>query len=48
MLPGVDIEEDEVDGMLAGRIELADLVPGERESEFVELLDRRRQDKPGS
>lgn len=48
MLPGVDIEEDEVDGMLAGRIELEDLVPGERETEFVELLDQRRQDTPNS
>jgi len=43
MLPGVDIEENEVDGMLAGRVELAEVAASEREPEFVELLDRCRR-----
>lgn len=43
MLPGVSIELDEGDGMLTGRVEVAEIPPGEHEQDFVELLDRRRQ-----
>jgi GNAT superfamily N-acetyltransferase len=43
MLPGVDFELDEVEGMLAGRIEIEAVAVGSHEAEFVEALDRCRQ-----
>ena len=46
MLPGVDFEIDEVDGMLTGRVEIAKVPPGAYESDYVELLDRCRQGWP--
>jgi GNAT superfamily N-acetyltransferase len=46
MLPGVDFEIDEVDGMLTGRVEIAKVPPGAHEKAYVELLDRCRQGWP--
>lgn len=46
MLPGVEVELDEDDGMLTGRIDVADVPEADRESEFVALLDRCRQGQP--
>lgn len=43
MLPGVDIEPDEVNGLLVGRIEIETVKVGSHEAEFVEALDRCRQ-----
>jgi GNAT superfamily N-acetyltransferase len=43
MLPGVDFELDEVEGLLAGRIEIEAVAVGSHEAEFVEALDRCRQ-----
>jgi GNAT superfamily N-acetyltransferase len=43
MLPGVDIELDEEDGMLVGRIEVASAPVSEHEIECVRLLDETRQ-----
>jgi GNAT superfamily N-acetyltransferase len=48
MLAGVEIAEDEVHGMLLGRVPVADIPPGPREAEFVDLLDRYRQRLPGA
>lgn len=45
MLPGVEFEVDEPDGMLAGRIEVKDIAPGQHEAELVEMLGLYR---PGS
>ncbi|MGH8913232.1 MAG: GNAT family N-acetyltransferase [Acidimicrobiia bacterium] len=47
MLPGVDIVADETDGMLGGRIEIAELPPGERVEEFVTVIDSCRRGGPG-
>lgn len=46
MLPDVEVGLDEDDGMLTGRIEVADVPEGEHESELVTLLDRYRQGRP--
>lgn len=46
MLPGVEIDDDESDGMLTGRIEISDVPTGPHEAEFVDLLDRCRQGWP--
>ncbi|HEY4607145.1 MAG TPA: GNAT family N-acetyltransferase [Acidimicrobiia bacterium] len=42
MLPGVDIELDEADGMLTGRLEIEDLPSDDLDTDFVEVLDRSR------
>jgi GNAT superfamily N-acetyltransferase len=39
MFPGVDVVLDEHDGMLHGRVEVAVVLVGPHESEYVELLD---------
>jgi GNAT superfamily N-acetyltransferase len=39
MLPGVEIELNETDDMLEGRIDIEEIPPGERDAEFVEMLD---------
>ena len=46
MLPGIEIDDDESDGMLTGRIEISDVPTGPHEAEFVDLLDRCRQGWP--
>ncbi len=46
MLAGIDFVEDG-DGMLTGRIAVADIPRAAREPEFVELLDRDRQRMAG-
>jgi GNAT superfamily N-acetyltransferase len=47
MLAGVEVVEDETNGLLTGRITVADIAVGPREAEFVEMLDRGRQGLPG-
>ena len=47
MLPGVEVAEDESEGMLIGRISVADIPPGPHDRELVELLDRDRHRLPG-
>lgn len=47
MLPGIDFVDDDGNGMLTGRIAVADIPRGTREAEFVELLDRSRQRMSG-
>jgi hypothetical protein len=42
MLPGVEIELNEKDDMLEGRIDVADVAQGDRDADFVELLDQFR------
>jgi len=42
MLPGVAVELNETDDMLEGRIDVADIARGERDADFVELLDQFR------
>jgi GNAT superfamily N-acetyltransferase len=46
MLPGVEIGRDEDDGMLTGRVAVADVPSGPHERDFVDLLDRARQQWP--
>jgi GNAT superfamily N-acetyltransferase len=46
MLAGIEVVGEE-DGLLTGRITIADLPKGPREAEFVEMLDRGRQGLPG-
>jgi GNAT superfamily N-acetyltransferase len=43
MLRGIEVVEDESHGLLTGRISVAEIPPGPREAEFVDLLDRDRQ-----
>jgi GNAT superfamily N-acetyltransferase len=47
MLAGIEVIGNETDGLLTGRIHIADIPPGPREAEFVELLDKDRQGLPG-
>jgi len=47
MMSAFEVRFDEADGMLSGRIEVADVPPGERDEDFVGLLDRCRQGWPG-
>ena len=46
MLPGIEVGHDESQGMLTGRIALADVPSSAQEPEFVHLLDRCRQTSP--
>jgi hypothetical protein len=46
MLARIEVVGEE-DGLLTGRITIADLPKGPREAEFVEMLDRGRQGLPG-
>jgi GNAT superfamily N-acetyltransferase len=46
MLPGVEFEMDEVDGLLTGRVEIAAVPVGPHDSEYVELLDLCRRGWP--
>jgi len=46
MLPGIQAGQDEGDGMLTGRIELAAVPTSGHERELVDLLDRCRQTWP--
>lgn len=48
MLPGIEVGQDESDGMLTGRIALAEIPTSRQEPEFVDLLDRSRQTWPAS
>ncbi len=48
MLAGIELADDESNGMLVGRVLVADIPQGPREAEFVELLDRYRQRLPGA
>ena len=48
MLGDVEVSEDGDQGMLIGRISLADIPPGPRDEELVDLLDRDRQRLPGA
>ncbi len=48
MLPGIEVGHDESDGMLTGRIALAEIPTSGQEQEFVHLLDRCRQTWPES
>jgi GNAT superfamily N-acetyltransferase len=48
MLPGIEVGQDESDGMLTGRIALAEIPTSGQEPEFVDLLDRTRQTWPES
>jgi GNAT superfamily N-acetyltransferase len=43
MLAGIEVVEDEADGLLIGRISVSEIPEGPREAEFVALLDRDRQ-----
>lgn len=43
MLPGVEIELNETEDMLEGRIDVLAIPPGDREAEFAALLDRFRR-----
>jgi GNAT superfamily N-acetyltransferase len=47
MLAGIEVSDDKADGLLTGRITVADIPLSPREAEFVELLDRERQGLPG-
>ena len=47
MLPGIEVTEDESEGLLVGRISVADIPPGPHEDEIVDLLDRDRHRLPG-
>ena len=46
MLPDIEVGHDESEGMLTGRIALAEIPTGGQEPEFVDLLDRCRQSWP--
>jgi len=46
MLPGIEVGHDESEGMLTGRIALAEVPTSDHEEEFVHLLDRCRQTWP--
>ena len=46
MLPGIAVAHDGSDGMLTGRIELSEVPASRHEEEFVDLLDRCRQEWP--
>lgn len=46
MLPGVEVSFDESDGLLTGRIQIADVPLGRDETVYVELLDQCRQGWP--
>ena len=46
MLPGVEIGFDEAEGMLTGRIEIAEVPAASHEQDFVDLLDQCRQGWP--
>jgi GNAT superfamily N-acetyltransferase len=48
MLPGIEVGQDESDGMLTGRIALAAIPTSGQEPEFVHLLDWSRQTWPES
>jgi len=48
MLPGIEVGHDESEGMLTGRIALAEIPTSGQETEFVHLLDRCRQTWPES
>lgn len=48
MLPGIEVGHDERDGMLTGRIELSAVPVSRHEAEFVDLLDRCRQEWPAT
>jgi hypothetical protein len=48
MLAGIEVADDESNGMLVGRVLVSDIPQGPREAEFVELLDRYRQRLPGA
>jgi len=46
MLPGIEVGHDESEGMLTGRIALAEIPTSVQEGDFVRLLDRCRQTWP--
>ena len=46
MLPDIEVGHDESEGMLTGRIALAEIPTSAQEPEFVDLLDRCRQSWP--
>ena len=46
MLPGIEVGHDESEGMLTGRIALAEVPTSDHEEELVHLLDRCRQTWP--
>ena len=46
MLPDIEVGHDESEGMLTGRIALAEIPTSGQEPEFVDLLDRCRQSWP--
>jgi hypothetical protein len=46
MLPGIEVGHDENEGMLTGRIALAEIPTSVHEGDFVRLLDRSRQTWP--
>ena len=46
MLPDIEVGHDESDGMLTGRIALAEVPTSSHEQDFVHLLDRCRQTWP--
>ena len=48
MLPGIEVGHDESDGMLTGRVALAEIPTSGQEPEFVHLLDQSRQTWPES
>ena len=42
LVEGFDVRFDEAEGMLTGRVEIDHMPPGDREAEYVDLLDRAR------
>jgi GNAT superfamily N-acetyltransferase len=43
MLPGVEIDLNQTEDMLEGRIDVADVATGEHDAEFIRLLEQHRQ-----